>query len=467
MIRENQKYLNRIQIFLDAGTVVLSFLLAFYLRFYTGIFSKGTISLELEKALVPIFASIPVYLSAYSLTDLYQPRRTKRLGDEIRGVVRGNSLGFLILTLLLFAFKLINFSRYVLLTFYILNILLTSGSRLIIRLILRKYRRDGYNLKHCLLVGATPAGLDFLEKVRKNPHWGYHLVGILDEEEQVQQHCPDLRRLGGMDEIAAVLEEYYIDIVIITIYGGDYERLGMLIAACEKAGVKTNLIPYYYKYIPAQPYMDDLDGLPIIDTRHVPLDNLLKAACKRAFDVLFSLSALLLLSPLLLLAAALTKLTSPGPVIYRQERVGKNRRTFQMYKFRSMRVQAAEEEKKEWTRKDDPRKTRWGSFMRKTSIDELPQFFNVLLGDMSIVGPRPERPFFVEQFKEEIPKYMIKHQVRPGITGWAQVNGWRGDTSILRRIEFDLYYIENWTFFFDLKIIFLTVFRGFVNKNAY
>ena len=169
----------------------------------------------------------------------------------------------------------------------------------------------------------------------------------------------------------------------------------------------------------------------------------------------------------MLLSVIMIKLTSPGPVIFHQERVGLNRKQFMMYKFRSMHVQTDEEEREQWTTKNDPRKTKWGSFMRKTSIDELPQFFNVLKGDMSVVGPRPERPFFVEKFREEVPRYMIKHQVRPGITGWAQVNGLRGDTSIEERINHDLYYIENWTFSFDLQIIFLTVFKGLVNKNAY
>jgi exopolysaccharide biosynthesis polyprenyl glycosylphosphotransferase len=169
----------------------------------------------------------------------------------------------------------------------------------------------------------------------------------------------------------------------------------------------------------------------------------------------------------MLFSVLMIKLTSPGPVIFHQERVGLNRKNFMMYKFRSMHVQKDEEEREQWTTKDDPRKTKWGAFMRKTSIDELPQFFNVLKGDMSVVGPRPERPFFVEKFREKVPRYMIKHQVRPGITGWAQVNGLRGDTSIEKRIEHDLYYIENWTFAFDLRIVFLTVFKGFVNKNAY
>ncbi|MBQ3205131.1 MAG: exopolysaccharide biosynthesis polyprenyl glycosylphosphotransferase, partial [Peptococcaceae bacterium] len=199
----------------------------------------------------------------------------------------------------------------------------------------------------------------------------------------------------------------------------------------------------------------------------VPLENWLKNAVKRAFDIVFALMAILVTSPIMLFSVVMIKLTSPGPIIFHQERVGLNRQPFMMYKFRSMHVQTDEEEREQWTTKDDPRKTKWGAFMRKTSIDELPQFFNVLKGDMSVVGPRPERPFFVEKFKEEVPRYMIKHQVRPGITGWAQVNGYRGDTSIEERINHDLYYIENWTFSFDLRIIFLTVFKGFINKNAY
>lgn len=467
MIRENQKYLNRIQVLLDASAIPISFLLAFYLRFYTGLFAQGTISIHLGSAMIPIAASIPVYLAAYNLSELYSPRRTKRIRDEVRSIVTSNTVGLLILVLILFAFKMTDFSRYVLILFYLLNIVITAGTRVGTRLFLRKYRRQGLNLKHCLLVGCTEMGTDFLEKVRSNPHWGYHIVGILDKEDNVGKTYEGVPIIDTAANIAKVLEECYIDIVIIALDGTDYGSLGHLIGECEKAGVKTNVIPFYYKYIPAKPYMDDLDGLPIIDTRHVPLDNLLKGAVKRSFDILFSLAVILLLSPIFILAAVLTKCTSPGPIIYRQERVGRNRKTFEMYKFRSMRVQTVSEERIQWTTKDDPRKTKWGSFMRKTSLDELPQFFNVLLGDMSIVGPRPERPYFVEQFKEEIPKYMIKHQVRPGITGWAQVNGWRGDTSIVKRIECDLYYIENWSFAFDCKIIFLTVFKGLVNKNAY
>ena len=208
-------------------------------------------------------------------------------------------------------------------------------------------------------------------------------------------------------------------------------------------------------------------GLPVINIRYVPLTNTLNMISKRAVDIVGSFLGLIIISPLLLVVSIIIKITSKGPVIFKQERVGLHNKTFKMYKFRTMYVQAPDEEEKAWTVKGDARVTKVGRFLRKTSIDELPQLFNILKGNMSIVGPRPERPQFVEKFKEEIPRYMIKHQVRPGLTGWAQVNGYRGDTSIRKRIDYDLYYIENWSMALDIKIMFLTIFKGFINENAY
>lgn len=230
-----------------------------------------------------------------------------------------------------------------------------------------------------------------------------------------------------------------------------------IIAACEKTGTKASVIPFYAAYIPSNPQVDNIDGLPMINLRRIPLDNIGNAFMKRAFDIVGALVLIVLTSPLMLVAAVGVKLSSPGPIIFKQLRVGKDKKEFYMYKFRSMRVNAREQTG--WSTNEDPRKTAFGSFIRKCSIDELPQFFNVLKGDMSLVGPRPEVPHYVEQFKEEIPRYMVKHQVRPGITGWAQVNGLRGDTSIQDRIEHDLYYIENWNILFDVKILLMTVFK--------
>ena len=238
-------------------------------------------------------------------------------------------------------------------------------------------------------------------------------------------------------------------------------------ATCEKYGVHTKFIPDYNSLIPSKPYTEDLMGLPVINIRYVPLTNTGNIIIKRIMDVAGSLLGILITSPIMLAAVILIKLTSPGPVIFKQERVGLHNKPFDMYKFRTMERQPPGEEKKAWTVRNDPRVTPVGRFLRRTSLDELPQLFNILRGNMSLVGPRPERPHFVEKFKEEIPRYMVKHQVRPGLTGWAQVNGLRGDTSIRKRIEYDIYYIENWTIWFDLKIILMTFFTGFINKNAY
>jgi Undecaprenyl-phosphate glucose phosphotransferase len=408
-----------------------------------------------------------MYLLLYTSFDLYSAKRTKVVYKEVIDIIKVNFVGLLILILGLYVFKIVNFSRIALGLFIAFNTIFTSMSRAGLRYTLRKYRKKGLNLKHCLIIGATNTSIDLISKINKNKHWGYNIVGIVDNYKAEEEDFSGYKIIGNFEKIENVLEHKHIDIVFIAIGAEDFIHIGHILKKCEKAGVKTNIIPYYHKYVPAKPYMEELDGLTIVDTRYVPLDNYFLDIGKRLFDIAFSLTAIILASPIMILSFIMIKITSPGPVIYKQERVGLDRRNFYMYKFRSMNIQSDDEEKTEWTTKDDPRKTKWGSFMRKTSIDELPQFFNVLKGDMSIIGPRPERPYFVDKFRDEIPRYMIKHQVRPGITGWAQVSGFRGDTSIEGRIEYDLYYIENWTFFFDMKIVFLTVFKGFVNKNAY
>ena len=328
-------------------------------------------------------------------------------------------------------------------------------------------RENGFNIKHILLVGVSDSTTELLIRINENKQWGYNVVGILDDNKIKGSKIRGINVLGNLSELEKYLNELKTDDVFITLEMGEYNKLGDIIEACEKNGVRTNIIPGYYKYIPAKPYVEEIDGLPVINIRYVPLDNIMNKTIKRVLDIIGSIVAIILFSPFMLLSAAVIKLTSKGPVLFKQERIGLNKKGFMMLKFRSMHVQMEEDEKVKWTTMNDPRKTKFGNFIRKTSIDELPQFFNVLNGSMSLVGPRPERPFFVEQFKQEIPKYMIKHQVRPGITGWAQVNGWRGDTSIKKRIECDLYYIENWSLLFDVKIILLTIFSGFINKNAY
>jgi len=301
-----------------------------------------------------------------------------------------------------------------------------------------------------------------------NPQWGYHVVGILDDLMEVGTRYKGIPVIGPLSGLEQHLEQYDLDEINITMRMEDYVHLGEMVAKCEKSGVHTKFLPDYQDIIPTIPYMEDLEGLPVVHIRKVPLSSSeLNRFIKRSMDLILGTIALLIAFIPMLIVAIIIKCTSKGPVFYAQKRVGYRNKEFMMYKFRSMEVQDENKEKTAWTTFQDPRVTPIGKFIRKTSIDELPQLWNVLKGDMSLVGPRPERPFYVEKFKEEIPRYMVKHQVRPGMTGWAQVNGYRGDTSIRKRIDYDLYYIENWTPGFDILIMFLTVFKGFINKNAY
>lgn len=468
MIKENQKVFNKILVLLDLLSFVLAFFIAWYIRMRSGIIPLEQGYLSFEQYLIPIVLMSPLYLIIYNYVGLYDPFRLKSIYDEIYNAIKANVYGLIVFTVLLFLTKEIHYSRVLLLIFGIISTSLACLERAIIRTSLRNLRRKGYNQKHMVFVGCSYLADEFMERLKDNNHWGYKVIGALDDNIPLNTVTKEgVTIIGTIKDLEGLLEQHNLDEVFITLDLGEYYKLKPIIKTCEKFGVRTQIIPGYYKYIPARPYVEELDGLPVINIRYVPLDNILNKTIKRTFDIIVSLMALILVSPILLITAIIIKITSPGPVIFKQERVGLNRKNFTMYKFRSMKLQVDEEEKTEWTTKEDPRKTKFGTFIRKTSIDELPQFFNVLKGDMSIIGPRPERPYFVEKFKEEIPKYMVKHQVRPGITGWAQVNGWRGDTSIEKRIEYDIYYIENWNFLFDIKIMILTVIKGFINKNAY
>ena len=336
-----------------------------------------------------------------------------------------------------------------------------------IRAFLRSIRKNGYNQKHILLVGYSKAAEQYIDRIKQNPQWGYNIRGILDDNIARGTMYKGVKVIGSVGNLSYILPENKLDEIAITLGLEEYYKLEKIVAECEKSGVHTKFIPDYGNIIPTRPYTEDLLGLPVINIRYVPLSNTFNALIKRLTDIIGSIICIIIFSPIMLTSAVLVKMTSKGPLIFKQERVGLHNKPFQMYKFRTMYVQTEEEERKGWTQKNDPRVTSVGRFLRKTSLDEFPQLFNVLKGDMSLVGPRPERPQYVEKFREEIPRYMIKHQVRPGMTGWAQVNGYRGDTSIRKRIEHDLYYIENWTLGLDIKILFLTVFKGFINKNAY
>ena len=468
MIKDNQKVFNRLMVVIDVGITAASFVLAYGFKFYILNDGPGIGVLPVGEYINLLPFVLPFYAVIYYACGVYAPKRTVRRRFEIFGIIKANTIGIVALIIALYMInKHINFSRSVIALFYIFNVGITSSFRLALRRGLRTIRRKGYNLKHILLVGYSRAAEEYIDRLTDNPQWGYVACGILDDHIPAGTVYKGVKVLGRLGNLEVILPENKLDEIAISLSLQDYDHLEGIVATCEKSGVHTKFIPDYNSLIPSRPYTEDLMGLPVINIRYVPLTNTGNIIIKRIVDVCGAVFGMALTSPLMLLAALFIKLTSPGPVIFRQERVGLHNKPFYMYKFRTMERQVPGEEKKAWTVRNDPRVTPVGKFLRRTSLDELPQLFNILRGDMSLVGPRPERPLFVDKFKEEIPRYMVKHQVRPGLTGWAQVNGLRGDTSIRKRIEYDIYYIENWTVWFDLKIILMTFFTGFINKNAY
>lgn len=454
-------------VLIDAFVIAASYVLAWLIKFQAPWVDKSEGRLPFEQYMFALLLIVPGYLILYYAFNLYTAKRVQGRRLELANILKANALGLLLTIFGLYMLKEVNFSRGLLYIFTVINVTAETFVRNMIRYVLRDMRRRGLNQKHIVLVGYSRAAEEYIDRILQNPQWGYTIRGILDDKVEAGTMYKGVKVIGRIANLMVILPANRLDEIVITLGLNEYYRLEEIVSLCEKSGVHTKFIPDYNKIIPTRPYTEDILGLPVINIRYVPLSNTFNAVLKRLMDIGGSIVAIILASPVMLVASVLIKLTSPGPLIYKQERVGLHNKTFWMYKFRSMEVQPEQDEKKAWTVKNDPRVTGIGKFMRKTSIDELPQLFNIFKGDMSLVGPRPERPFFVEKFREEIPRYMVKHQVRPGLTGWAQVNGYRGDTSIRKRIECDLYYIENWTIGFDIKIIILTFFKGFINKNAY
>ncbi|MCD8362974.1 MAG: undecaprenyl-phosphate glucose phosphotransferase [Lachnospiraceae bacterium] len=469
MIKDNQRYFNRLQVVVDALVICVSYVLSWVFKFLVLRDPRG---LSFQQYMLTLVGIVPLYLVLYLAFNLYTPKRVQGRRLEGGNIVKANTVGLLLIMGVFFLLRDYNdyateYSRSMLFYFYVINIVLETFVRNLIRLFLRHLRRSGFNLRHIIFVGYSSAAEEFIDRIFVNPQWGYRVYGILDDNREIGYTYKGVQVIGTTEELGEILENNRLDEIAITMALREYYKLKRIVATCEKSGVHTKFVPDYNEIIPTRPYTEDLQGLPVINIRHVPLTNTFNMVCKRAMDIVGAVVAIVVFSPIMLVTAILVKSTSRGPLIYKQERVGLHNQTFQMYKFRSMEVQSVSSEKRAWTVRDDPRVTKVGRIIRRTSIDELPQLFNVLKGDMSLVGPRPERPLFVEKFREEIPRYMIKHQVRPGMTGWAQVNGYRGDTSIKKRIEYDLYYIENWTIGLDIRILIQTFFKGFVNKNAY
>ena len=466
MIKDNQTFFNRLHVVLDCIVTALAYIFAWYVRM--------VIFAPVDQGVLPwktyffaLYFIIPGYLAIFATLNLYKPKRMSSLLGEFADIIKANTVGAMIFLVVLYLINQPDFSRSLIIVFALGNVILMTAYRFAVRKILATIRKKGRNTKQVVIVGYSRACEQYIDRILVNPQWGYIIRGILDDEVPAGTYYKGIQVLGRIDNIEEILPQNKLDEIAIALPLKNYKRLEEIVSKCEKSGVHTKFIPDYYSVIPSKPYTEDLSGLPVINIRRVPLTSTFNWYLKRAFDIIGSLVAIIVFSPIMLLSVIVIKSRKDGPVLFVQDRVGLHNKVFKMYKFRTMIEQKPEEEEKEWTTKNDPRVTGFGKFLRRTSLDETPQFFNILKGDMSLIGPRPERPQFVEQFKEEIPRYMVKHQVRPGLTGWAQVNGYRGDTSIRKRVEYDIYYIENWTIGLDIQIILLTFLKGFVNKNAY
>lgn len=463
-MKDRLSFLNRVHIILDFILLLVAYWGTYYIKI---VWLDQAQTAEIIALYVQyMYLVLPLYMLLYLLCQFYTSKRATWLTDVVK-TVQANALGTLLLTLFFYLRREQDISRLFLLYFAVVNVVLLCLERVALRFCLRTMRKKGIHSWHILVVGYSKAAQAYIDRIKNHSNLDRQIHGILDDEKPQGFSYRGVEVIGNLEKLSELLDKNELEEVVVTLKLSEYAKLEEIVKICEKSGVHTKFVPDYQNIIPTRPYTEDMFGLPVVNIRYVPLNSLGNAILKRGMDLIGSVMAILLFSPVMLITALLIRLTSKGPIIYYQERVGLHNRPFRMYKFRSMVVQTEESEQGKWTTKGDSRVTKVGAFIRKTSIDELPQLFNVLKGDMSMVGPRPERPFFVEKFREEIPRYMVKHQVRPGMTGWAQVNGWRGDTSIEERIACDLYYIENWSILFDFKIMFLTVFKGFVNKNAY
>ncbi len=457
MTKKNQVFLNWLNVLSDALLIFISYLISVFVRFY--IFD-GEKSLELTG---PLFMAIAILYSmlvsfVYYVAKLYQSQRLRKMGGATFKIVIINGIGTLFFMSGLYLFKVTDFSRWTIGLFWAASSGLVFFKHAVVRTILHYYRKRGYNLKHIVVVGNGHLAHQYRDDIKKNPQFGYHIVGFFGKEPKEELG----ERLGSYEELGTYLENNDIDEIVIALEAHETQFMKYVLEAADKEGAKVTLIPFFNDYYPAHPSFETIGNSKTINLRATPLDNIGWAMIKRGLDVVGALLGIIIAGIPMIIVAIGVKLTSPGPVFFKQERVGLNKKPFMMIKFRSMKVNI---DHNGWSTNDDDRKTKFGSFIRKVSLDELPQLFNVLAGHMSLVGPRPELPVFVSQFKEEIPLYLVRQQIRPGMTGWAQVNGLRGDTSIEERVKYDIYYIENWSVGLDFQILFKTVFGGMVNAE--
>lgn len=458
-------------LFLASDLVVVTFCwpLAYYLRFQLNLpayFGKAPPFFDYYLPLVLLI--VPIWAIVFRTLDLYRSVRGTRLISEILTLIRANLLATIIFMAVVYLLKEKQepISRLVFLYFGLLSLFFSLFYRMAFRSFCRELRRKGYNLRFLLLIGDGQAAKYIAERVRRHKELGIQLIGCVGSENHYQyRYHGDVDKLsiiGNYGMLPQILRDLRVDQIIVALPLDDYQNIEKVMKATLSTPADVKVVPDYHQFVTLQPSLGEFEGIPVFNVQDTPLYGV-GIVFKRITDLLLSIFGLLVLSPLFLVISLLIWITDGRPIFYRQQRLSLDGRAFKMLKFRSMRQNA---DPNGWTTANDSRVTKLGKFLRCSSLDELPQIINVIKGEMSLVGPRPERPIYVEEFRKSIPLYMLRHKVPCGLTGWAQINGWRGDTSIEERIKCDLYYIKNWSYFLDLKILVLTILKGFY-KNAY
>ena len=475
MIRQRHRITSSIYLVTDLVATLAAFGAAWLLRFQLAVIplTKSVPSFEPYLFLLPFV--LVLWPMVFYFHGLYQSRRGRSQVDEVVTILLAVLLATVLLSVVIAWYRppaapgsheYFTYSRAFLGLFALVDLLFVATTRMLARWSMRRVRLSGHNLQRILVIGAGTLGREITQKILAHREMGFEVVGFLDDDPgKLGTQVCGVPVLGTLRQAEEVLSARSIDQVFLALPLEAHKKLLQLLELMARECVDIRLVPDVLQYATLNATLEDVDGTPVINLSQVPLQGW-NSMVKRGMDLAIAAASLVVLLPAAPLLALAIWLEDRGPIFYRQERMGLDGKPFMILKFRSMRVDAEATSGPVWAIKDDPRRTRVGTFLRHWSLDELPQIWNVLRGDMSIVGPRPERPSFVREFKHKIPRYMLRHRVKSGITGWAQVHGWRGNTSIKKRIQYDLYYIQNWSLALDCKILWLTL-RHALRLNVY
>lgn len=490
MLKKHSQIFEHLFVMTDMVAVTFSWIVSYWIRFSLGV-------LPIDKGVPPLRDYLPmlifvwlIWITIYRKSGLYKPTRGQGQLREIFNLIKANALAVILLMAATYLFKekSVPLSRLVFLIFWGLQTTLAIFSRVSIRIFFRRLRKKGFNLRYALIVGAGPLAQSIGASILSNKEFGIELVGFLSRTHEDRRAVPLVSRqssalnkiseyrddfqgplvapvIGVYSDLLEIIERGGIDQIIVALPLSDHDMLESVVSMLADTVIDVKLVPDIHQFIQLGSEIEEFNGLPVVSLASTPLDGV-NRIFKRVLDIVLGTIFFVIFTPLMIFIAVLVKLTSPGPLFFTQERVGLDGKSFNIIKFRTMRIDA-EKDGAQFAKPKDARVTPIGGFLRSWSLDELPQLANVILGNMSLVGPRPERPVFIREFRQRVPKYMLRHKVQAGMTGWAQVNGWRGNTSIEKRIEHDLFYIENWSLSLDLKILSMTILKGFRNKNAY